>query len=629
MSVILSLCIGGFYVLSHPEIRLLPPIEILEILEAKSFDLRLRLRGTLTPSDRIAIIAIDEKTEDELGRWQSAGRRWLAQAVDLLHQGGAKVIAFDFTLAEPDEGAVPEAFETLKSRYWQGTLQPELLKSLDEVEQLYDYDRLLTEAIQQAENVVLGMYFFFDRASAGHIDEARHATYQQAIGGAKYSTIRYPAGTEHLPLNLLHAFGVEPNVPIFAEAAQGFGHFSLVPHHDGYIRRIPLLIEYGGDYYPSLDLEVCRAFLQPALPPIIYALSEKTSGSVEGIQMGDIHIPTDQQANLLINYYGPAQTFPYYSISDVIRGRVPPERFREKIVLVGFTGAIYQDVHSVPFQAETYPGVEVHATIIENILRRDFISRPGWTLVVDLLLILVLGVVLGLILQRARSFATVLTVLFCLLLVIIIAHSAFVFQKIWLNLSFPVLLVLLDYLSITTYKYTIEERKERQIKNAFRHYVAPTVVDQMLETIDSLKLGGERKIMSVLFADIRDFTGISEKMTPEALVRFLNEFFTMMTRTVLAYEGTVDKYMGDNIMAFFGAPIDQSDHALRACKNCAGYAGASANASEQLAGGSADQNRCGDQFRGDERREYGLGRSLRLYDYGGQCQPGLAPGGNQ
>ncbi|MCP4398904.1 MAG: adenylate/guanylate cyclase domain-containing protein, partial [bacterium] len=571
ISIVLSFCVGGFYVLSHPEIRLLNPNGILEIIEAKSFDLRLRLRGTVKPSDKIVIIAINEKTEDELGRWQSAGRRWLAQTVDLLHQGGAKIIAFDFTLAEADKGTVPEAFETLKARYAQipgktGTLPPELLDSFEAVEKLYDYDLLLTEAIQRAGNVVLGMYFFFDKSSAEHIDDVRHAAFHQTIERVKYSTIRYSAGTQRPPLNLLHAFGVEPNVSAFSKAAGSFGHFSMIPHHDGYVRQIPLLIEYMGEYYPSLDLEVSRAWFQSGLPPIIYALPEERSGSVEGIQLGETFIPTDRQAKLLINYYGPAQTFPHYSISDLLRGRVPPERFRDKIALVGFTGSIYQDVHSVSFQAETYPGVEVHATIIENILRRDFITRPGWTLIVELLLILSLGVILGIILQRAHPFAAVMTVLFSLAFVMILAHSAFLYQKIWLNLSFPVLLILLDYLLITTYKYVLGERKGRKIKNAFQHYVAPTVVDQMLETIDSLKLGGERRIMSVLFADIRDFTGISEKMGPEALVQFLNEFFTMMTRTVLDYEGTVDKYMGDNIMAFFGAPIEQPNHAVRVCK---------------------------------------------------------------
>ena len=571
MSFVLSLLLGGFYVLSHPEIRLLPSLGILDIIEAKSFDLRLRLRGTRTPSDRITIIAIDETTEDELGRWQSAGRRWLAKAVDVLHQEGARVIAFDFTLAEPDAGAVPEAFDMLKARYRQAggqsqVLQHEFLDSLEEVERLYDYDRLLAEAIDRAGRVVLGMYFFFDRADARHISEERHATAQQLIRAVKYSTIRYPPDSERPPLNLMHAFGVEPNVAAFSEAAKGFGHFSIVPHRDGYVRQIPLLVEYGGEYYPSLDLEVCRAFLTPGPPPMIYALPEKHSGTVEGIQMGKIYIPTSQQANLLLNYYGPTRSFPQYSISELIQGRVPPERLRDKIVLIGFTGAIYQDVHSTPFQAETYPGVEVHATSIENILQQDFITRPAWLLVLELILMLGLGFGLGFILQRTRPLEAVISVLISLAGILLLGYSVFLWKRLWFNLSFPVLLIVLDYLLVTTYRYALEERKEREIKNAFQHYVTPAVVDQMLETIDSLKLGGERRIMSVLFADIRDFTGISEKMAPELLVQFLNEFFTMMTRTVLESEGTVDKYMGDNIMAFFGAPIVQPDHAVRSCK---------------------------------------------------------------
>lgn len=568
----LSLVILAVYVLSRPQISLIDPIGILEIIEMKTLDLRFRLRGSKQPGDDIVIIAVDEKTEDELGRWQSSGRRWIAQMIEAVHTGGAKVIGFDLTLAEPDENRFTESIGAISSQYRElhqpdMTLRSEMLAYLENIRTRHDYDRQLADAIQDAGNVVLGVYLFFDQASAAHLDEEAHETRRRIIERMQYTTITFPAGgANEKPLRLPHVFGVEPNLPLFSEAARSFGHFTMFPDADGYIRQVPLLVEYRGGYYPSLDLEILRTYLNPALPPLIVALGQEGRNSVNGIRLGDRAIPTDSQGKFFINYYGPAQTFPHYALSDVVLGKLAPETFKDKIVLFGMTSTIYQDVHSTSFQAETYPGVEVHATIIENMLRQDFLTKPDWTLLVEPLLIGLLGIGLGIVLQRTHPFSGALAMFFCLVAVVSVVHGVFLFQKIWLNVTFPIVFLLLDYLVITTYKYFTEERKQQQIRNAFQHYVTPTVVDQMLETIDALKLGGERRVLTALFTDIRDFTGIAESMTPEDLVQFLNEFFTAMSMTVLAYEGTIDKYMGDSIMAFFGAPVAQVDHAMRACK---------------------------------------------------------------
>lgn len=574
ISIVLSLAVLSLYILSQPEATLIGSIDVLELIEAKTLDLRFLLRGKRQPGGDIVIIAVDEKTEDDLGRWQSSGRRWIAQMLNSLHEAGAKVIGFDFTLAEPDEGAVLEAVEAIKERYLEEIPpNPPLQKGrvdmftyLDEVKAAHDYDRQLAEAIRRAGNVVLGIYYVFDRASAAHLTPEQLETYHQIINRSKYTTIKFPPGITRQPLRLRHSFGVEPNLPIFSEAAKSFGHFTFVPDRDGYIRQASLLVEYREDYYPSLDLEIVRAYLNPRLPPLIHALGKEGGGSVDRIQLGDIHIPTDGQGRLLINYYGPAQTFPHYSLSDVVLGRSPPETFKDKIVLFGFTGSIYQDVHSVPFQPGLYPGVEVHATIIENIIREDFLTKPEWTILADPLIIFLLGIVLGVALQRTHPFSGAFTALICLMAVAGIIYMAFLSWRVWLNVTFPFMFIILDYLVMTSYKYFTEEKKEKEIKDAFQHYVAPTVVDQLLETVDELKLGGEQRLLTALFADIRGFASIAENQKPEELVRFLNEFFTAMTEAVLSYEGTFDKYMGDSILAFYGAPLEQPDQALRACK---------------------------------------------------------------
>lgn len=568
--MLLSVGVLALYVLSQPEIRVLPPLEILELIELKTLDFRFRMRGPVRPQDEIVIIGVDEKTEDELGRWQSSGRRWIARLVEVLHESEAKIVGFDFVLAEPDQGAALEVIEAVKARYREhspsGSAANAMLAYLEQLKTTHDYDVQLRNAIEGSANIILGHYHFLSPVGAQHLTPEKRTANHALLKRTQYATVKFPPGISRRPLRLLHSFGVEPNLAMFAHAAKSFGHFNVIPSSDGYIRYAPLLIEYRGEYYPSFDMEIVRTYLNPSLPPLIHALGKEGGGNIESIQLGKLRIPCDEMGTLFINYYGPGRTFPHYSIADVVKGRIPPDRFRQKIVLVGFTSEIYQDLHSTTFHQGAYPGVEVHATVIENILRNDFLLNPEWTTPLNALAIFLLGVLLGIVLHRVRPHSGALTAVLMVIAIGSIAHYTFVVHRIWLNVTFPLLFVVLDYLLITTYKYFSEERKKRAIKHAFQHYVAPTVVDHMLERVEELRLGGERKQMSVLFSDIRGFTSLSEAMKPEELVRFLNHYLTTMTRIVLDYEGTVDKYMGDAIMAFYSAPLNQPDHAIRACR---------------------------------------------------------------
>jgi CHASE2 domain-containing sensor protein len=261
--------------------------------------------------------------------------------LDILREGEAQVIGFDLTLAEPDKSTVVEAIDEIKMRYLENAKRisrsppertlsnhTELVTYLDEVKAAHDYDHQLAKAIQQSGNVVLGFYHFLNRASASHLTPEKHATCHQLLDRVTYTTIKFPPETPPQPLRLCHSFGVEPNLPIFSEAAKSFGHFTVVKDGDGHVRRIPLLIEYMGNYYPSLDLEVARVYLNLQMPPIIHALGKEGGGSVDGIQIGKRYIPTDEQGNLLINFYGPRDTFPVYSLSDVIFRKIAPPDFQ-------------------------------------------------------------------------------------------------------------------------------------------------------------------------------------------------------------------------------------------------------------------------------------------------------------
>jgi adenylate cyclase len=265
ISVVLSIVIMLFYGLSRPEFKILPMPGILEIIEAKTLDMRFLWRGTQQPGEHVVIIGVDDKAEGELGRWQSSGRRWLAKLVDILHEAGAKVIGFDFVLVEPGESAALTVADELKKRYVKHHIESDLISRadmlayFDEVKTNHDYDRQLADAIQRAGNVVLGLYHFWDSKTAQHLTSEDKETFSHIIRRVKYSMFRHPKGAPQEPLRVKKSHGGEVNLPIFSDPAKSFGHFNFVPDSDGFLRRSLLLVEHDGNYYPSLSLEIVRS----------------------------------------------------------------------------------------------------------------------------------------------------------------------------------------------------------------------------------------------------------------------------------------------------------------------------------------------------------------------------------
>ena len=346
---------------------------------------------------------------------------------------------------------------------------------------------------------------------------------------------------------------------MFTEAAASSGYFTIRNDQDGIVRWMDLMIQGGEDLFPPLAVLCAWHYLDR--PQLIVKIGRD---GVDGIEMGDRFIPADESGRLLINYLGPPKTFPHFSISDILHGKLPSGTFTDKIILVGVTATGTYDMRSTPV-SPVYPGVEIHATVIDNILTQHFLTKPNWSWIYDLFAILILGVLIGIVLPRVSALKGLICATGLFVVHIVVARWLFVQAGVWLNLVYPLLVLSGNYTALTVYRYVTEERERKKIKGAFMHYVSPVVIEEMLKDPERLKLGGDEKVLTVLFSDLQGFTSTAERYTPSQMIELLSEYYAIMTEQIFAYEGMLKEYVGDELMAIFGAPIAQADHAERAC----------------------------------------------------------------
>ena len=365
---------------------------------------------------------------------------------------------------------------------------------------------------------------------------------------------------------------VEPPTPLLSRAAEGLGFANVLTDPDGVNRKMPLLIKFNGYYYPSIDLVLVMHYygigkedLEIKMGEYIKLKNVPLEKMAKPTEEREIVIPIDKLGFMDINFiggHGSYQNYPYYYFHR--DGSINNKSFENKIVLVAAHSStgIAADVHKSPYG--TLFGIEHHANTLNTILNQDFIIKLSeWQ---NVIILLVIAIVFGLLLPR---FSIIISVVFTGIVVIgymVIAYVLFDIMNFICAFATPIIQMGTTFTAITTYKVLTEQKEKKFIKQTFSKFVSKSVVDELLKYPEKLKLGGDKKILTVLFSDIRGFTSISEKVTPEALVDHLNEYLQEMTDIVISYNGTLDKYVGDEIMAFWGAPIPQEDHALRACK---------------------------------------------------------------
>ena len=528
-----------------------------QFIDAKLYDYRLRLTLPNKGDDRIVILDIDEKSLKEEGRWPW-GRDKMATLMDkLFDRYGVVVVGFDVVFAEKDTSSGLKVLQDLGQNQFKSVAQFQSV--LTQIKPHLEYDKLFADKIKQ-RNVVLGYYFSNSERGSG-----------KSISGVLPEPV-FPAGTfKGRPISFMSWDSFGANLPELQSSAATAGHFNPVVDFDGIVRRVPMIVEYNGAYYESLSLAVVRAALgMPKLSPGYATGKDKDYGGLEWLTLesaqGNLRIPVDAEVSALVSFRGERGTFRYISASDVLHERTPLTDMQNKIVLVGTSAPGLMDMRSTPV-GEVYPGVEVHANMISGILNQDIKQNPPYVLGANVLLLLVIGVALAIILPMLSPIYGTLLSAGVLLFEIIVSGSLWEYGNLALPLAGGLIMVFALFALNMTFGYFTTERTKRQITGLFGQYVPSEVVDEMSKHPEQVSMEGESREMTILFSDVRGFTTISEGLEPKDLSLLMNEFLTPLSRVIYSHRGTIDKYMGDCIMAFWGAPLPDTRHAYHAVQS--------------------------------------------------------------
>ncbi len=544
-------------------------IEIFHLFELKTYDQRLKWRGERPLSGLVAAAVIDEKSLDKEGMWPWP-RHKMATLINRLSDDGAKVIGMDIFFTEPDKSISMEIIDQIEKRLNAlNILDDDLFCYLDETKRLSDNDTLFADAIKNSKAKVVMPYFWHSsQKSLGYdIDTKEVDRRLRIIGNSLYSMMDFDEamGDDYDPFfdPYINPYAPEINIEKLSEPASGSGYIDLPYEDDGIIRRMPLAVKYRDrdDVYTAFSLQCAWQYLDS--PPLILQITKYYG--IDGVRIGRLFVPTDEKGGLLINYYGPGGTIPHYSVTDIIQGNFKKGTFKDKIVVVGSTAQGAHDMRNTPFDS-AQPGLEVHATVIENIINQDFIKKTMTVPEYDYLAVIVLGLIIAFIIPRAGAVAGLASTALVITLYTYLCMWLFSNYGLWVNMVYPIIGVILLYASLTTWHFLVEEKNKRFLHSTFSSYLSPELIDDMVASKTVPILGGEARIITAYFTDIENFSLFSERLTAPQLVDLLNEYLSSMTDILLKEKGTLDKYEGDAIIAFLGAPMSIPDHTLRACR---------------------------------------------------------------
>ena len=524
------------------------PIPVIQTLENLAYDFRLKLTLPKQVDKKVVIIDIDEKSLNQIGQWPW-DRNILAQIVDnLFDYYKVKVLGFDIFFAEKDENPGDLILKQMAKSPLinHPDFQSIYTRSLSSMHRDERFARSL-----ENRNVVMGMVLYEDKTlNKGQLPRAIPEFTPEIINSFSF----------------MHAASYTANLPILQNNAKNAGFIdNPLLDEDGVFRKVPLLQAYDNKMYQSLALAIARASLQNDKIKLGYEIiNEQTNQrSLEWLYVGETAIPVDENAGVLVPYIGRQKSFDYVSAVDIYNKTAPKETLANMITIFGTSAAGLLDLRTTPL-GKAYPGVEVHANIIQGILDKTIKHKPEYIVGFEILLLILLGLTLTFLLPQLSPIWSTLCMLIALGISMAIDSYTWNTLKIVLPIASPVLLILMLYGLNMSYGFFVESRGKRHLTHLFGQYVPPELVGEMSRNLKEINLDGEIREMSVLFTDVRNFTTISENMEPKELTRFINAFLTPLTRVIHTNRGTIDKYMGDAIMAFWGAPLEDKHHAHNA-----------------------------------------------------------------
>jgi adenylate cyclase len=542
-------------------------VRFIDSLDGMIYDAQMRLSMPRTIDRRIAIVDIDEKSLAEVGRWPWDRARMAALVNALFEREGVAVLGFDIVFAEPDASSGLGVLKRLGSDELRGNT--DFQQALAALAPALDYDQRFANALR-GRPIVLGYYFANQARSTGAIPPP-------AMPSTAFGVY---------PMTLFDWSSHGGNLPALQAAAGRGGFFNPVIDFDGMVRRVPLITEYHGAYYEALSLAVVRALFGDAAITLVFGDPADPDSRLTGIALhtprGTMSIPVDSNGAALVSYRGYQHSYPYYSASDVLAGHTTPGALRGKIVLIGTTAPGLVDQRSTPV-GEVFPGVEVHANLVGGMLDGTIRSQPMFAGTAQALVLLVVGLLMIFAWPwRKPTHATLLTVL--LGGSVVAAYLALWRYRSW---ALPVASLLLEigtlFVLNMSYGFFVESRARRKFAELFGHYVPPELVEEMSRHPESYSMAGRRAELTVLFCDVIEFTAIAETLEPEQLALLMNDYLGTMTAVIRQHRGTLDKYIGDAIMGFWGAPVEDSEHARHAVEAALGMRAALIDLNQTLA----------------------------------------------
>lgn len=491
------------------------------------------LRGEIKPkSDSVVIVDIDEKSLQALGQWPWS-RDILSKILYNLSNAQVAVIGFDIVFAEEDRTSPHKIFKKLDIKK----------------ENIPNFDLDFSQAIANTPTI-LG--YQFELADKKYINKNAPSIQTIFIEKNKKQGENY----------LITAQGTILNIPILQNSSYSSGFFNNIPDDTGIIRSIPLIISYEDEIYPSLSLETLRIGLGINRIYINY-----DENGIKNLQLDDLIIPTDRYGRLLINFRGKEKTFKYISAFDIYNNNFEKEDIKNKIVLIGTSAAALMDLRATPFES-IFPGVEIHANAIDNVISQDFLYKSSWIDGANIIIIFILSIFTFFIVRKIPIW---ITPIFIVALISTVCYSIYYLLfnvGIVLNILFPIFTISISGVISLVIGYFYEIKKKEKIKSKFASKVSKDVMEELLKNIDNNKLKAQNKEVTIFFSDIRGFTNISEKLNkPELLIKYLNQYMTPMSEIIIKNNGTIDKYIGDSIMAYWNAPFDIDNHADKAVKS--------------------------------------------------------------